>query len=844
MDRLDAWLTSVETSGPRPSWQERRPWRAVEGADPLFSARGRRAGELIRALLPHLADAARRWSESPGGSEGHGTLLRARAAFDLYVTLLAAKPTLDWSDLAGLLRWHTHDAPTDWHSPAALRDEVARRVAQDLPDADLREALAEHADAVRPRLRPDQRTQLRETLWLAAPCPLAPGEDWADELRAELSELPATDCRAWSVVLRSSLGVRGARPGKRWTATAPERVDALDLASPLRAALRRFIDDLPDDDAPPAVRDWNERALRGLLWHLPHAATPPDPELLRLLGEAAVAGYRAPRGGRPRAQKLANTAVLVLGACPGERPLHALALLRLQVRDRRLLRRIDQVLDDVLERVGLSRDELDEVAVPTFGLGSVGRRVVQLGDATATVTIPTDGGRPTLTWTKIDSRGRVKTVKSAPASVRRDHGSTLRALRADVKSLGKVLSAHRERLDALFLADPSWEYAVWRERYLDHPVLGTLARRLIWELRGTGSPLAAIWTEDGDAGCLADVEGRPLTSLGDGVRVRLWHPIGAERDEVLAWRERLFDLRVTQPFKQAHREVYRLTDAERATEVYSNRFAAHVLKQHQFHALARLRRWDDKLRLMVDDVVPPTTRRLPSVGLRAEFWVEPVGDTPGEDTNESGTYLRVATDQVRFYRLDAAQRVAHAYGGGFLESTDDDPLPLTEVPALVFSEIMRDVDLFVGVASIGNDPEWEDGRLDGELDAYWRDYSFGRLNATARTRRETLSGLLPRLAIGDRCSLDDRFLVVRGDLRTYRIHLGSGNVLMEPDNEYLCIVPDSRTSRRGGAGTGKLYLPFEGDRTLSIVLSKALLLARDTTITDRTILNQIGARVR
>jgi len=33
---------------------------------------------------------------------------------------------------------------------------------------------------------------------------------------------------------------------------------------------------------------------------------------------------------------------------------------------------------------------------------------------------------------------------------------------------------------------------------------------------------------------------------------------------------------------------------------------------------------------------------------------------------------------------------------------------MDQVPALVFSEIMHDVDLFVGVGSIGNDPAWRD----------------------------------------------------------------------------------------------------------------------------------------
>jgi hypothetical protein len=34
---------------------------------------------------------------------------------------------------------------------------------------------------------------------------------------------------------------------------------------------------------------------------------------------------------------------------------------------------------------------------------------------------------------------------------------------------------------------------------------------------------------------------------------------------------------------------------------------------------------------------------------------------------------------------------------------------MDEVPTLVFSKIMRNVDLFVGMESIGNDPAWQDG---------------------------------------------------------------------------------------------------------------------------------------
>jgi hypothetical protein len=148
---------------------------------------------------------------------------------------------------------------------------------------------------------------------------------------------------------------------------------------------------------------------------------------------------------------------------------------------------------------------------------------------------------------------------------------------------------------------------------------------------------------------------------------------------------------------------------------------------------------------------------------------------------------------------------------------------------------MRDADLFVGVASVGNDPNWSDGGPEGRFLDYWSNYSFGDLTETAKTRKQVLERLVPRLKIAERCALSERFLVVQGDVRSYRIHLGSGNILMEPNDQYLCIVP-----AQGRNVAGKAFLPFEGDRMLAIVLSKAFLLAEDRKIQDPTILRQIG----
>ena len=87
-----------------------------------------------------------------------------------------------------------------------------------------------------------------------------------------------------------------------------------------------------------------------------------------------------------------------------------------------------------------------------------------------------------------------------------------------------------------------------------------------------------------------------------------------------------------------------------------------------------------------------------------------------------------------------------------------EPVPLADVPPLVLSEVFRDVDLFVGVASVGNDPTWQDGGPERPVPAVLDVVQLGELTATAQTRRDLLARLVPRLAIADRATVDGRFL--------------------------------------------------------------------------------------
>jgi hypothetical protein len=71
-------------------------------------------------------------------------------------------------------------------------------------------------------------------------------------------------------------------------------------------------------------------------------------------------------------------------------------------------------------------------------------------------------------------------------------------------------------------------------------------------------------------------------------------------------------------------------------------------------------------------------------------------------------------------------------------------------------------------------------------------------------------------------------------LASYRIHLATGAIYLE-SGQYLCIVSNPKERKA-------IYLPFEdgGEPVTSEIISKVLLLAHDTGITDTTILAQIA----
>ncbi|MBT1697315.1 DUF4132 domain-containing protein [Fulvivirgaceae bacterium PWU4] len=545
------------------------------------------------------------------------------------------------------------------------------------------------------------------------------------------------------------------------------------------------------------LRDENHNILRGLIWA---AGTINHKALNMQLDDYAAWAYKKKPVFGSISIKTGSACMFAFSQLPLKDGVSRLSKFKSRIKNNSILKTIDRYIANTAKAHGVTEHELQELSMPDFEIVN-GKLSLAFGNITGIYDVDT----ATLSWEKDG-----KKQKSVPAEVKDHYIAGLKDLKNTIKEIESLLPAVKDRVEKSYLHQREWQFRRWCELYRDHPFTAGIARRLIWHFY-EGDQKAQGFFMDGK---IVDVNEKEISWLRDDTRVQLWHPVGFTTAEVLAWRSFIRKHKVVQPFKQAFREVYILTDAEVNTELYSNRYAAHILRQHQFAALCKQRGWMYHLMGAWDSHNTPTLR-LPSWGITAQYYID---SDHHMETNDAGIFNHVATDQVRFVR------------------DNNEPIPLYDVPALAFTEVMRDVDLFVGVTSIGNDPNWNDSGTPF-MNTYWQSYAFGDLTESAKMREQVLRDLIPSMKIAPLCSFDKKFLVVKGKFRTYKIHMGSGNILMEPNDQYLCIVP-----LRGGGPTEKVYLPFEEDHLLSVILSKAVLLAEDDKIKDPTILSQINRR--
>jgi hypothetical protein len=548
----------------------------------------------------------------------------------------------------------------------------------------------------------------------------------------------------------------------------------------------------------------NVNAIKGFVWMTSWFY---DSNTIITIGKLAERCYKKIPEKGPASAGIGNACLYTLFASKGLDGIAQLSRLRLKIKQNNTLTLIEKYIDEAATKLGVSSTEIEDLAVDDFKLQN--HELVQNFDEIKAIVLLTGIGKSTIKWFKADGTEQ----KSVPQLVKDKFDTKLKKIKATQKQIDQTTSAQKERIDRMLRTDRAMTLNYFKEKYLQHGLLSYVVQKVIFKFFDEYESCLVIYLKNQFYNVDYD-----QINIEKFTHVSLWHPAISSTQEVKTWRNFLMEGQIQQPFKQAYREIYLLTDAEVNTRTYSNRMASHILKQHQYVTLAKGRNWKARLIGAWDGGDQDTAQlNLPEYKLCAEFWVSSLN--ADDQYNSTGIWNYVTTDQVRF-----------------INTQTNDIVELINVPAIAFSEVMRDVDLFVGVSSVGNDPTWSDsGGLPIYRD-YWQSYSFGDLSEIAKNRKEILQQLVPKLKIASVAHVEDKFLIVKGKIRTYKIHIGSTNILMEPNDQYLCIVPDRSIKEINT----NMFLPFEGDNGLSVIISKALLLANDDKISDSTITSQIN----
>ena len=623
-------------------------------------------------------------------------------------------------------------------------------------------------------------------------------DTWGRALGAWMTELDDATQGPWIALLRHCNGASTAvQPSTTWSRRAGQLVSEVG-PRPFAARLEDWLGGL--DRTRPLRSFWadrreggltarNQEVLRCLLWSAGGVA---DTRLAHVIARFAERCFEKVPGVGPASSRLGNACVQALGAMPDGAGVAQLSGLTSKVRYASGRQRLDTALDAAASRLGKDREDLEELAVPELALDPSGRRQVRLGDFTAELSIADGTGK--LRWLRPDGRAQV----SVPKAVRESHSGELEALKGQVRELGALLVGQAAKLERLWLSERRLPLEALRRRYVGHPVVGHLGRRLMWLVQVGGVRHELLWQD----GRLALVGGGELPELPAKAEARLWHPLDAPSPEaILVWRDLVDSLQLTQPFPQLWREVYR--PAPGATDEDS-RFAGHLVRQLPLVTLCRQRGWRYTPRgYWASRNIP--TLLLPHWGLSATVAVEPAQHARDQAIVN---YLRVGG--VRFFEAGE-------------EHSGAAPLPLADVPPIVFSEVLRDVDFFVGSTTVANDANFRESQLGGRAREAWQALTWGELGPVVKARAELIERVLSRTILRDRARVEERWVVVDGATERFRIHLGTMAVVRERDQQPVLVAVDRQTREQAA----RAFLPFEGDSLLGCLLAKAFLLAGD-----------------
>lgn len=625
---------------------------------------------------------------------------------------------------------------------------------------------------------------------------------WSAILQQEFDQLNASDKRVWLAFWQHVEAASTSKPTQKWLKQAEVIWQQPQIHQHYLQQLKHWwtlIEKHSNNQTRP-LDSKNESSLRAVLWFSQFQHKDED-QLLNLLTHMAEYCYRKIFAVGATSAVIGGV-VLNLLAQRGLAGLAKLSFLQKKVRYELGQKVIRKALDQAATQNQLTVAELRELVAEDFALQAGHGQYIDCADVQLQLQCMRDHRCEVLVW----QDGK---LVDQPTKTLQKHPD-YKALKLQASQISRHLLVHTQNFEQALWQQRCWNYAFWQQHIISHGILGWLASRLIWCLTlDDGSEHCAMYQDEQ----WLDAQQQPCVLNHHIVSLHLWHPVTASSAEVQAWREFLMEKQIVQGCKQAFREIYLANLAEH-NEQHSLRFAYHFLQQSKFKAIANSRGWHYDIQGGWDNFSFPG-RYFASEDLVVHL--EIALPEHNQLLNEHGVYAYIKTQQLSFEKQ------------GVL-------LNLAEVPLIIFSEALRDIDYMVQGCSIGMDPNLDLEHFPDEMKQYYFQRYGNSSSQVVAARQSSLDLILSKLDIAAQCQIDARFVYVAGQLHRYKIHLATAQVFISENDQALCILPEKKLNQ---ISVEHLFLPFDDDAMLSLILSQVLLLAQDSQIKDPLIQAQI-----
>ena len=285
----------------------------------------------------------------------------------------------------------------------------------------------------------------------AEACFPAQDDELAQYANPQLAALPPEQQDVWSKIIALALSANAGKPSEKYLKEAKTLIDTLG-ADRFKKMLHGWIEFVYGNEEVRIetftheyrggsynydthvlpVCSINQTVLKGLVWMCSHFH---DSATLSALTQLALHSYdKIPNLGA-RYAAMGNACFYALFRSKGLDGIASLSRLRLRIKFSNAQNAIANYLDEAAAQRGVSRNEIEDMAVDDFGLQK-GCRDYDFGGYTCRLAV-TGIGKSELRWFKPDGSPQ----KTVPAFVKTDHADKLKKLKATQKNLNTTLTA-------------------------------------------------------------------------------------------------------------------------------------------------------------------------------------------------------------------------------------------------------------------------------------------------------------------------------------------------------------------------------------------------------------------